>query len=153
MVAVRYLLHRGGIVHQRQFDSLERRYRSAAEAEHRPIDVKFTLNSPGGRKSCSISSSCLYTPHAHPPVLQGRYTDKWASIESTFIADARFLGEHWPHPSGSPVVRRHAFRLHLPARAALRHGRHLQGHRLLAGPGYHFTWHSSMPWASPESTC
>jgi len=28
---VRYLLHRGGIVHQRQFDSLERRYRSAAE--------------------------------------------------------------------------------------------------------------------------
>jgi glycosyltransferase involved in cell wall biosynthesis len=32
---VRYLLHRGGIVHQRQFDSLERRYRSAAEAGHR----------------------------------------------------------------------------------------------------------------------
>ena len=28
---VRYLLHRGGIVHQRQFDSLERRYRSAAD--------------------------------------------------------------------------------------------------------------------------
>ena len=28
---VRYLLHRGGMVHQRQFDSLERRYRSAAE--------------------------------------------------------------------------------------------------------------------------
>ena len=32
---VRYLLHRGGIVHQRQFDSLERRYRSAAEIENR----------------------------------------------------------------------------------------------------------------------
>jgi glycosyltransferase involved in cell wall biosynthesis len=32
---VRYLLHRGGIVHQRQFDSLERRYRSAAEDKHR----------------------------------------------------------------------------------------------------------------------
>jgi glycosyltransferase involved in cell wall biosynthesis len=31
---VRYLLHRGGIVHQRQFDSLERRYRSAAEIKH-----------------------------------------------------------------------------------------------------------------------
>ena len=30
----RYLLHRGGIVHQRQFDSLERRYRSAAEDRH-----------------------------------------------------------------------------------------------------------------------
>jgi len=32
---VRYLLHRGGIVHQRQFDSLERRYRSGAEIEDR----------------------------------------------------------------------------------------------------------------------
>ena len=31
---VRYLLHRGRIVHQRQFDSLERRYRSAAEIKH-----------------------------------------------------------------------------------------------------------------------
>ena len=31
---LRYLLHRGGIVHQRQFDSLERRYRSAAEIKH-----------------------------------------------------------------------------------------------------------------------
>jgi glycosyltransferase involved in cell wall biosynthesis len=32
---VRYLLHRGGIIHQRQFDSLERRYRNAGEPEHR----------------------------------------------------------------------------------------------------------------------
>jgi glycosyltransferase involved in cell wall biosynthesis len=32
---VRYLLHRGGMVHQRQFDSLERRYRSAAEAKQK----------------------------------------------------------------------------------------------------------------------
>ena len=32
---VRYLLDRGGIVHQRQFDSLERRYRSAAEIKNR----------------------------------------------------------------------------------------------------------------------
>ena len=31
---VRYLLHRGGIVHQRQFDSLERRYRSDAEIKN-----------------------------------------------------------------------------------------------------------------------
>ncbi len=31
---VRYLLHRGGIVHQRQFDSLERRYRSAADIKN-----------------------------------------------------------------------------------------------------------------------
>ena len=32
---VRYLLHRGGVVHQRQFDSLERRYRSAGEIKNR----------------------------------------------------------------------------------------------------------------------
>jgi len=32
---VRYLLDRGGIMHQRQFDSLERRYRSAAEIKNR----------------------------------------------------------------------------------------------------------------------
>jgi glycosyltransferase involved in cell wall biosynthesis len=32
---VRYLLHRGGIVHQRQFDSLERRYHSDAEIKNR----------------------------------------------------------------------------------------------------------------------
>ena len=31
---VRYLLHRGGIFHQRQFDSLKRRYHSAAEIKN-----------------------------------------------------------------------------------------------------------------------
>jgi hypothetical protein len=31
---VRYLLHRWGVIHQRQFDSLGRRYRSAAEIKH-----------------------------------------------------------------------------------------------------------------------
>jgi glycosyltransferase involved in cell wall biosynthesis len=30
----RYLLHRWGVIHQRQFDSLGRRYRSAAEIKH-----------------------------------------------------------------------------------------------------------------------
>jgi glycosyltransferase involved in cell wall biosynthesis len=33
LVLMRYLLHRSGLIHQRQFDSLERRYRSAAEAK------------------------------------------------------------------------------------------------------------------------
>jgi hypothetical protein len=32
------------------------------------------------------------------PLLQARYLAFWGSIESTFIADARFLIEHWPHP-------------------------------------------------------
>ena len=31
LLLARYLLHRGGVIHQRQFDSLERRYRSAGE--------------------------------------------------------------------------------------------------------------------------
>ena len=28
------------------------------------------------------------------PLFKIKYADKWASIESTFIADARFLKEH-----------------------------------------------------------
>src|SRR6185503_17173300 len=31
------------------------------------------------------------------------YLDKWGSIESTFIGDARFLTEHWPHPQWQPL--------------------------------------------------
>ena len=37
------------------------------------------------------------------PFFKARYTDKWASIESTFIADARFLMDHWPHPQWQPL--------------------------------------------------
>ena len=37
------------------------------------------------------------------PYFKAKYTDKWASIESTFIADARFLVEHWPHPQWQPL--------------------------------------------------
>jgi hypothetical protein len=37
------------------------------------------------------------------PYFKAKYTDKWASIESTFIADARFLIEHWPHPQWQPL--------------------------------------------------
>jgi hypothetical protein len=37
------------------------------------------------------------------PYFKAKYTDKWASIESTFIADARFLTEHWPHPKWQPL--------------------------------------------------
>ena len=36
------------------------------------------------------------------PYFKAKYTDKWASIESTFIADARFLIDHWPHPNWQP---------------------------------------------------
>ena len=37
------------------------------------------------------------------PLFKIKYADKWASIESTFISDARFLKEHWPHPQWQPL--------------------------------------------------
>ena len=36
------------------------------------------------------------------PLYKAKYLDLWASIESTFIADARFLADHWPHPNWQP---------------------------------------------------
>jgi hypothetical protein len=37
------------------------------------------------------------------PYFKAKYTDKWWSIESTFISDARFLTAHWPHPQWQPL--------------------------------------------------
>ena len=37
------------------------------------------------------------------PLFKVKYVDNWASIESTFIADARFLKQHWPHPQWQPL--------------------------------------------------
>jgi len=37
------------------------------------------------------------------PLFKLRYMDNWASIESTFISDARFLSEHWPSPKWQPL--------------------------------------------------
>ena len=37
------------------------------------------------------------------PLFKAAYLDKWASIESSFIADARFLIAHWPHPQWQPL--------------------------------------------------
>jgi hypothetical protein len=36
------------------------------------------------------------------PWIRLKYLDNWASIESTFIADARFLKANWPHPGWQP---------------------------------------------------
>lgn len=36
------------------------------------------------------------------PLFRVKYLDLWHSIESTFIADARFLADHWPHPNWQP---------------------------------------------------
>jgi hypothetical protein len=37
------------------------------------------------------------------PYFTYKYTNQWPSIESTFISDARFLVEHWPHPRWQPL--------------------------------------------------
>ncbi len=36
------------------------------------------------------------------PLYTVEYLNNWASIESTFIAGARHLAEHWPHPQWQP---------------------------------------------------
>ena len=45
----------------------------------------------------------LFTALLIRPLFKMRYMDNWASIESTFIADARFLSEHWPSPKWQPL--------------------------------------------------
>ena len=37
------------------------------------------------------------------PLYQAKYLQLWPSIESTFIADGRFLAAHWPHPQWQPL--------------------------------------------------
>lgn len=37
------------------------------------------------------------------PLFKIKYQNHWDSIESTFIADARFLKDHWPHPRWQPL--------------------------------------------------
>ena len=36
------------------------------------------------------------------PLFRVKYMDLWGSIESTFVSDARFLRDHWPHPNWQP---------------------------------------------------
>jgi hypothetical protein len=45
----------------------------------------------------------LYTAMLIRPYFKAEYEDKWESIESTFISDARFLAQHWPHPQWQPL--------------------------------------------------
>jgi hypothetical protein len=37
------------------------------------------------------------------PLFRIEYFNNWGSIDSTFIADARFLVDHWPHPLWQPL--------------------------------------------------
>ena len=46
---------------------------------------------------------CLLTAVLIRPLFRIKYTALWYSIESTFIADGRFLRDHWPHPLWQPL--------------------------------------------------
>lgn len=37
------------------------------------------------------------------PLFKLGFTDKWGSVEGAIISDARFLSDHWPHPSWQPL--------------------------------------------------
>src|ERR1039457_2443555 len=73
------------------------------------------------------------------PYFKAKYTDKWASIESTFIGDARFLYDHWPHPQWQPLWYADT-RFDYIYPPALRYGTAAISklHRLLAGEGLPF---------------
>ena len=45
----------------------------------------------------------LFTAVLIKPLFKAKYLDRWDSIESTFIADGRFLKDHWPHPQWQPL--------------------------------------------------
>ena len=88
------------------------------------------------------------------PYFKAKYTDKWASIESTFIADARFLSEHWPHPQWQPLWYA-GTRFDYIYPPALRYGTAAISKVTGFWPvkAYHFYVAFFMPWALPESTC
>src|ERR1039457_2521349 len=64
-----------------------------------------------GKRAASVSRQILldfflvflYTAMLIRPYFKASYENKWGSIESTFISDARFLAEHWPHPQWQPL--------------------------------------------------
>jgi hypothetical protein len=45
----------------------------------------------------------LFTAVLIKPLFKAKYTNRWDSIESAYIADGRFLREHWPHPQWQPL--------------------------------------------------
>ena len=45
----------------------------------------------------------LFTAVLIKPLFQAKYFNRWDSIESTFIADGRFLNSHLPHPQWQPL--------------------------------------------------
>lgn len=57
----------------------------------------------GWRTSIDLLLIFLFAAALIEPLFFAGYLNLWGSIESTFIADARFLVEHWPHPQWQPL--------------------------------------------------
>ena len=57
----------------------------------------------GWRTSIELLLIFLFAAALIEPLFFAGYLNLWGSIESTFIADARFLIEHWPHPQWQPL--------------------------------------------------
>ena len=67
---------------------------------------KLPIFRPGRTWTAIVLDSLLVfllTAALIKPLFKVKYEDRWASIESTFIADARFLNQHWPHPLWQPL--------------------------------------------------
>ena len=62
---------------------------------------------PSRRRAAAIAVDCLLILFMcwslTRPLFKAKYLDKFDSIESTFISDARFLKDHWPHPGWHPL--------------------------------------------------
>ncbi len=58
-----------------------------------------------GRAACVLDLLLifLFTAVLIKPLFRAKYLERWDSIESTFIADGRFLRDHWPHPQWQPL--------------------------------------------------
>jgi hypothetical protein len=59
--------------------------------------------SPNRRTLVDSGIIFLFTCLLIAPLFKMEYSDHWGSIESTFIADARMLREHLPHPAWQPL--------------------------------------------------
>ena len=100
---LRYVLHRSGVMHQNQFDSCSGGTAAPPKSSPRPTNLTLPKLS---RKKEILLDFCLlflYTAMLIRPYFRAEYEDKWNSIESTFISDAHFLVEHWPHPQWQPL--------------------------------------------------
>ena len=75
-----------------------RRTRPRPSAAENRVEDEFQANVPPGQPLTSLSDCFLIKP-----LFRLKYLDNWPSIESTFIAEGRMLGEHLPHPGWQPL--------------------------------------------------